>query len=594
MNPDAAKVRTNAPAQRAETPSDCLHGIVSLHSAFLSSARLFFAAVALVLARGEGLAQTAPAPAATALAASARVELTGDWRGGSLAGHAPGRGTLYSGSKDAAATWFPAIMNACPVRISFWVSPHERNTPAARVEVSRGRTSLATRIVDLSAEPARWEPLGVFTFDGAGRESIRVFRTGSGTLRVSALKLDVLDPRDHDLVWQTLILDDFATYDPTTLAYHAFVCKDVPESDPLAPIVARLGAEGVLPPVSPGVFAPERIITRAEFSAALGRVLGSAPATEPAASLGSRFDTSAALRLLARAAVKSGRPLDWAHAPQDPSDDHAWALALGLDQGPADPLRLSANSPLTRARAALLLERFQARITRAGPPGSGWSLAFQDEFDAPALNRAVWSVSNRQSWGKLLSIRMTPNVVQQDGLLRLFTRREKVGDFEWTTGMVGTNKGFRQAYGYWEARMRYAPAPGLNNAFWINPGKGAAGEPGWEIDMNEGHWPNTLNASLHQDGLASLSKAWRAPMDLGRDFHIYACLWDEKEIVYYWDGREISRKPNTHAQRPGPVIFSTAVLAWAGTAGASLADSSMDVDWVRVWRRTDSVSEPRP
>lgn len=559
-----------------------------------SAARLVLAGLALVLVRPAGFAQTPPVPSAAALAASARVELTGDWRGGSLAGHAPGRGTLYSGARDAAATWFPAIMNACPVRISFWVSPHARNTPAARVEVNRGGSSLASRMVDLSAEPARWEPIGVFTFDGAGQESIRVSRTGSGTLRISALKLEILDPRDRNLVWQTLILEDFSTYDPTTLAYNAHACKDVPETDPLAPIVARLGAEGVLPPVSPGLFAPDRTITRIEFTAALGRALGSAPATDTAAKSESRFDTGAALRLLARAAVKSGRHLDWARPPQDPADDNAWALALGLDQGSADPLRASANAPLTRARAAILLDRFQARITRAGPPGAGWALAFQDEFDAPELNRAVWSVSNRQSWGKLLSIRMTPNVVQQDGLLRLFTRREKVGDFEWTTGMVGTNKGFRQAYGYWEARMRYAPAPGLNNAFWTNPGKGPAGEPGFEIDVNEGHWPNTINASLHQDGLASLSKAWRAPMDLGRDFHIYACLWDEKEIVYYWDGREISRKPNTHARRPGPVIFSTAVLAWAGTAGASLADSSMDVDWVRVWKRADVAAEARP
>ncbi len=62
---------------------------------------------------------------------------------------------------------------------------------------------------------------------------------------------------------------------------------------------------------------------------------------------------------------------------------------------------------------------------------------------------------------------------------------------------------FAQAYGYWEARMRYAGAPGLNNAFWTRPpGK----DSDFEIDFNEGHWPNAVNISLHQNGLPSDEK----------------------------------------------------------------------------------------
>jgi beta-glucanase (GH16 family) len=184
-----------------------------------------------------------------------------------------------------------------------------------------------------------------------------------------------------------------------------------------------------------------------------------------------------------------------------------------------------------------------------------------------------------------MSIRMSGNVVQESGLLRLITRKERVGDKEWTTGMIGTGNHFRQAYGYWEARMRYAAAPGLNNAFWTNPGKDPSGKPGWEIDVNEGHWPNTINASLHQEGLPSKSKSWRAPVDLSKDFHTYACLWNQKEVIYFWNGKEIDRKPNTHAQRPGPVIFSTAIFPWAGSITDALHNTSMDVDWVRVWKQ---------
>ena len=61
--------------------------------------------------------------------------------------------------------------------------------------------------------------------------------------------------------------------------------------------------------------------------------------------------------------------------------------------------------------------------------------------------------------------------------------------------------------------MRYTAAPGPDSTTrsGTNPGKDPEGKPGWEIDVNEGHWPNTINASLHRDGLPSQSKSWRAP-----------------------------------------------------------------------------------
>jgi beta-glucanase (GH16 family) len=76
----------------------------------------------------------------------------------------------------------------------------------------------------------------------------------------------------------------------------------------------------------------------------------------------------------------------------------------------------------------------------------------------------------------------------------------------------------------------------------------------FEIAVNKSHWPNVVNASLHQQAHSPDQIAWRAPLDLARDFHSYACLWNEREIIYYWDGLEIARKPNTQAQRPGPVM----------------------------------------
>jgi len=133
--------------------------------------------------------------------------------------------------------------------------------------------------------------------------------------------------------------------------------------------------------------------------------------------------------------------------------------------------------------------------------------------------------------------------------------------------------------------MRYAPAPGLNNAFWLHSGKA---EKVFEIDINEGHWPHYINMTLHQEGKESLGKKYTAEEDLSVDFHNYAVEWNDKELIFYLDGREIDRKPHEFAHTPCPVIFSTAVLQWAGPTSAKLDGGSMDVDWVRVYQKKDS------
>lgn len=230
------------------------------------------------------------------------------------------------------------------------------------------------------------------------------------------------------------------------------------------------------------------------------------------------------------------------------------------------------------------LQREAPKTLRAGPPDPDqWELAFADEFNGEQLNPEVWQSANGETWGRLLSARYPENATVSNGLLHLVTRKEHRGGKEWTTAMISTRK-FRQKYGYWESRYRYAAATGLNQAFWMNAGPKDK-SLGFEIDVNEGHYPADVNATLHQSGLPSVSKRFVAGYDLAADFHLYAVEWNEREVIYFFDGQEIHRVPNTKAHLEVPVIYSTAVLSWAGPVTDALDGKSMDVDWVRVYRR---------
>ena len=403
---------------------------------------------------------------------------------------------------------------------------------------------------------------------------------------------------------------------------------------------------------------------------------------------------------------------------------------------------------------------------RADPPPPGpWEMVFRDEFDgADADLDSAWEFQNGPS-GHILASRWRENAVLSNGVLRLVARKEKRGGQEWTAASLWTRRTFQ--YGWFECRYRYLPAPGGNNSFWIMTRGGPKEAQRFEIDINEGHYPDEINMNLHNhsgkhwarggrwlaggaeadplpdpgfavvlnpplrtaglrvvsddtdlfrvmelrafaagraDYPAALSepKSWPAdvtnlaagahaeasstlnaqygagkavdnrlgtasrwvsgtdsgphvltlsldapreigciqlvtgwtqgktwhdtarrfriefldgttwrPVPGGRretpehrplanlscEFHRYALLWTETDLVYYFDGHEIRRTPNDICHRPAPVWLSLAVINWAGPVTDALDGKSMDVDWVRVWQRpagNGPAPEPPP
>lgn len=128
-----------------------------------------------------------------------------------------------------------------------------------------------------------------------------------------------------------------------------------------------------------------------------------------------------------------------------------------------------------------------------------WQLVWQDEFDYAneALDRN-WESQNGPS-GHILCSRWRENAVVEDGMLKLINRKEQRGGQDWTSGSIWTKRKFK--YGYFECRYRYAAATGTNNSFWLmTRGPDPAQGKRFEIDINEGHFPNEVNTNIHNWG----------------------------------------------------------------------------------------------
>ncbi|NQT51623.1 family 16 glycosylhydrolase, partial [bacterium] len=239
------------------------------------------------------------------------------------------------------------------------------------------------------------------------------------------------------------------------------------------------------------------------------------------------------------------------------------------------------------AQAALCCLLLLTPVARAEPPGpDAWTLVFRDEFDGTTADLGKhWNFQNGPS-GHILCSRWRENAVGEKGMLRLLNKKEERGGQHWTSASLWTKQPF--VFGYFEARYRYGDAPGLNNSFWLTTRlpKGAHGRH--EIDINEGHHPDEVNTNIHRWSGKHWAKgqAFRMKgLPLSREFHVYGLEWTPRELIWYFDGKEIRRERNTVCHLPAPVFFSSAVMKWAGPVTDRIHGTSMDVDWVRVYRR---------
>ncbi|WP_234032171.1 glycoside hydrolase family 16 protein [Parerythrobacter jejuensis] len=278
------------------------------------------------------------------------------------------------------------------------------------------------------------------------------------------------------------------------------------------------------------------------------------------------------------------------------------------------------------------------------PAQDGWELAWSDEFDGTAIDRAKWDF-DIDCWGggnneQQCYTDRAENASIVDGKLVITARKEDftgpalppylAADAEdpdatasqpFTSARMVTRGKAAWKYGKIEVRAKLPQGQGTWPAIWMMPEDQVYGR--WaqsgEIDIMEAvnlgvecdngceeGGENTILGTLHFGGgwpdndLASTEFNYPPVLDDG--FHTFGVIWSEGRFIWTVDGRKFAEKkagdwyttesedPNAPFDQRFHLILNLAIgggLPEERALGGVSPDGfpkQMEIDWVRVWQ----------
>lgn len=264
---------------------------------------------------------------------------------------------------------------------------------------------------------------------------------------------------------------------------------------------------------------------------------------------------------------------------------------------------------------------------------TGYKLTFSDEFNTRSISqtgvgttwadiRSEWRFDAHSDIGFGHSSFVDPSsgydpLVVRGGTLTITAvpDRTPFGDKgSWESGLITTQNGFSQTYGYFEMRANLSDTVGAWDAFWLLPNKQAANPaklPGWQEldvvehygDYNQGtyRWIHTTDPLPNKNPNADLQVFSNNPSQVS-GFHTYGMNWQKDTISFYFDGQFMGSKPTPSDMHGSMYLLANLATQGSGTNNADLAGVpiSMEIDYIRAYSnapdavaiRQDTVSAP--
>ena len=252
-----------------------------------------------------------------------------------------------------------------------------------------------------------------------------------------------------------------------------------------------------------------------------------------------------------------------------------------------------------------------------------YTLIWADEFNTDgALDDTKWFLQTQLpaggSWfnGEVQHYTdRTENSYVVDGVLKLVAKKESFTDqgvtkeytsarlnskFAFTYGRVEVKAKLPSGVGTWPAIWMLGKNINESGAYWETQGYGTMAWPACgEIDIMEhwGHNENVVSSAMHTPSSygGTINTGHQIISSATTEFHIYAMNWDADKIVFTVDGKEHYRySPEVKNADTWPydadqyLLFNIAIQP---SISASFSESSMDIDYVRVYqKRTSSIS----
>lgn len=185
--------------------------------------------------------------------------------------------------------------------------------------------------------------------------------------------------------------------------------------------------------------------------------------------------------------------------------------------------------------------------------------------------------------------------IVKDGVLTIRAKKHQSG--QWTSGLLSsadpTTAGFALQYGYFEARMKLPPGPGVWPAFWLaaNSPKGDK-SPSVEIDIIEyyGQFPDSFHSVWHVWNNVDSNKnqggeiITKVPSgSLSDSFHTYGAEVTKEWIVFYLDRHEIGRKPTPPEHTKPLMLLVNLALGSGWPIDKTPSPSDLLVDYVYAY-----------
>lgn len=222
----------------------------------------------------------------------------------------------------------------------------------------------------------------------------------------------------------------------------------------------------------------------------------------------------------------------------------------------------------------------------AGAPVGSWRDDFSTTLDTTTWTPYPWGCKN------------PANVVVADGYLQLITAPSSNPKCPIEGARVDTYNKRTFGLGTYKARIRFAPAAGTWQTFWLTGAGGAAFPSNGEIDIAEvvGREPKLVHVRLHSayvdgttrpDGVLARCSQKIEPTVKGgvARWHTYAVKTTPGRVTFYVDGKVVAKmSPVSECTWPFAdpmrMIIDAGTGEWAGPTESTHYPVTTLVDWV--------------